>query len=297
MTEATTTGTTGGETTTGATGATTGATGTTTTGATTVDWTSTLAPEQREVVTAKGWKSPADVLTGYVQIEKTIGLDKLPLPPKDAQGNRDWAKWEGWNALGRPESADKYVVKAPEGKQFSDTDKAFHAAILPVAHAAGLTQAQLDALAEAFTGFTGKQGEVMAAQRAERAGKATEALQQAFGADYTAKVDLAARALRTFGGDDAVKAYQAAALLDEQGNVLDPSLAIMLAKIGDALQEDGQLPGEKRGSGAITTAAGAKAEIARLQASEAYTKPDHPEHAAVHQRVLELYAVGEGEAA
>ena len=73
------------------------------------DWRDTLPDDLKPMATAKGWRSPAEALKSYVHLERLVGADKIALPAKDAHGNRDWSKWEGWAAIGRPEAADRLI--------------------------------------------------------------------------------------------------------------------------------------------------------------------------------------------
>jgi len=254
------------------------------------DWISTLSPDLRPVVEAKGWKTPGDALTSYVNLERTVDLDKVPLPPKAADGTRDWTKADDlFKALGRPEEPGKYAFKMPAGAPATDTDKAFHGAMAPLLHKAGLAQWQVDILAEGFNGF-GAQTAEQAQQRNVDATKAAETvLRQKFGGAYDAKIDGASRLARQYGGDGIL------AELDKAGFGRNPALVEMMANIYDAIAEDGALPGEKKGAAGALAPAEAKAQIAQMEGDKAQVAiledKNHPEHQAMVEKRSRLYAM------
>jgi len=47
-----------------------------------VDWVTTLEPGHKDLVTTKGWKSPGDIVKGYTELEKLVGLEKIPMPAR-----------------------------------------------------------------------------------------------------------------------------------------------------------------------------------------------------------------------
>jgi len=94
----------------------------------------------------KKWDNPLKAVEGYRNLEKFQGVppEQIIKLPKDMteQGAMD----EIYNRLGRPESADKYEIKLPEGVP---VDQGRIQAMAQVAHASGLNPKQLNALAEA----------------------------------------------------------------------------------------------------------------------------------------------------
>jgi len=106
--------------------------------------------ELRALAQGKGWKAPADALSGYKHLETLLGQragnpERLVVLPGDEspQAERDayWAK------AGRPEKPDGYDLKdVPEG----DLRDRFGA----WAHEAGLSQRQAKAVAGKFMEFS-----------------------------------------------------------------------------------------------------------------------------------------------
>lgn len=264
------------------------------------DWIASIDGDAKGVLETKGWYKPGvtpvqalgEVVKGYVGLEKQVGADKLALPPLDAKTKtRDFSKWEGWSALGRPAKAEDYKLAPPEGAKFTDADTAFHKHMLPVLHEAGVSQSALEKIAGAYSGFAKTFGEQQQQLRVKEAETADTELKGELGAAYDATMDLANRVVG-LGGDDVVKA------LDLNGAGRNKAVVKFLADIGKRLTErGGDLPGAKPGAGGggAMTPEAAQAEITRIR-GEAHGKPDHPyndakhpEHQAIHAKVLRLY--------
>ncbi|WP_228262351.1 hypothetical protein [Acinetobacter haemolyticus] len=152
-----------------------------------------------------------------------------------------------------PESSDAYNVKI-DGFDFDsfkadESNKAF----LDNAHQAGLTNAQMAVVMQAFDQHTAVQ---------------VEALQNDWGGEYEANLRFANQAI------------QAAGL--QTTDVDSPTFGIRLAAyFGKALQED--MPPQN-------TQQSAGEAISELIASEAYMNESHPDHKRVYAQVQSHYA-------
>jgi hypothetical protein len=256
------------------------------------DWRAALPDDLKPVAAAKGWRTPAEALKSYVHLERLVGSDKIALPPKDAHGNRDWSKWDGWTAIGRPEAPDKYAFTAPDGHGFTDGDRAFQAHMAPLLHRAGLAQWQVDLLAGGLAEFGARHRERTELSADDQRRAAEAELRREWGSAYERHMDLANRAIRVFGGPQAARA------LIESGAGRHPALVRAFARIGAALAEDGGLPEH----GARPASAGtARQEIQRLKSDPefqaAFLDRLHPGHDAAMTRMLRLQAQATGEAA
>lgn len=150
-----------------------------------------------------------------------------------------------------PESADAYSVEI-EGFDF-DAFKADNAEVLQSFHAEGMTNKQVEAVVKAYEQHQSVQ---------------MEALQEEWGNDFGANVNLAKQAIEALG-------FQAADLDSPIGALK------LAAAIGKHIQEDSP-PQNTQQSGSET--------IQQLQMSEAYRNADHPDHKSVTQRVDAWYA-------
>ncbi len=265
--------------------------------AATVSWQNSLPDDIRPLAQAKGWKSPAEAVKSYAHLERLIGAERIALPPKDGQGHRDWSQWEGWAALGRPETPERYAFRGASGangetRALSDADREFHSHIAPHLHRAGLAQWQVDLLAEGLEGF-GTQHRERSQRRTQEEFAAAEAeLRRDWDRDYDRHLDLANRAVRRFGGPELAKA------LGQSGLGRNPAVVRAFARIGATLAEDRGMPHEARPGGFS-----ARAEIQRLKADtefqQAFLNRLHPGHEAAMARMLGLQsqsvAGGDGE--
>lgn len=252
------------------------------------DWHATLPDAVRPLAQAKGWKSPADAVQSYAHLERLIGAERLALPPKDAKGQRDWSRWDGWAAIGRPESPERYAFRLAAGadgapRQATEADREFQHHMAPLLHRAGLAQWQVDLLSEGLEGF-GAQHRERGQRRAQEEFAAAETeLRRDWDQDYDRHLDLANRAVRRFGGPELARA------LGESGLGRNPAVVRAFARIGAGLAEDGGMPSEARpGAGG----GGARAEIQRLKADtefqQAFLDRLHPGHEAAMARMLRL---------
>ena len=150
-----------------------------------------------------------------------------------------------------PESADAYSVSI-DGFDF-DAFKADNAEVLQSFHAEGMTNKQVEAVVKAYEQHQSVQ---------------MEALQQEWGEQFGANVNLAKNALEALGFD--------AKELDSPIGALK-----LAAAIGKHIQED-LPPQNAQQSGSET--------IQQLMMSEAYSNPSHPDHKSVAQRVDAWYS-------
>jgi hypothetical protein len=252
------------------------------------DWTTTLDDGGRQIVTIKGWKSPADAVKGYGELEKTVGLDKIALPGKDAKPG-DWDNV--WGRLGRPESADKYALPKPANGDYSDGDKAFQAQMLPLLHKAGVTQRQLDAIVPAWNDIAAAQKTALDGFATTFRDKSTTDLTKEFGGEqgFKTQTDLANRAFTQVFGKDGVKPLTEMRLMDGSYLADNPLLIRAFAKLGGQLQGDGGLV-----EGTTSATGTAQSELDKIYAAaasdpkHAYNDPKNPEHKAMQDRVFAL---------
>jgi hypothetical protein len=262
------------------------------------DWLASLDEGGRTLAQTKGWKSPVDAVKGYSELERLVGTS-VKIPGKDAKPE-EVAQF--YAKLGRPESADKYVLPKPANGDYSDADKQFQAKLLPALHEAGVTQSQVEKLAPVWNAIQGE----FNAQRDERAAKfpeeATAELTKAWGgeAKFKENMDLANRFTRAVFGDQ-VGDWTKIRL--EDGTFLgdNPFVAKAFAAFGRKMQEEGALPaGNSDGSFNGASAADASRELqgiydaAKADAKHPYNDNKHPEHQATLDKVMRLTTIVAG---
>lgn len=241
------------------------------------DWRATLPDDLKESPAAKKYATPADLLKGYVEAEKLIGKKGVVIPGEGATAEEQ-AAWR--TAIGVPETADAYALKAPDGTPpevwNDDSAKAFSGE----AHKLGLTPAQAKGIADWYAGTMAQQ---MAASGLEADGRTfEETLKAEWGAGYDAKMETAKRAVREFGGD-------AATLSAFEAKAGGAALIRMFANIGAKVGED-KPAGLGAGSQSISTDPRAQAQAIINDPKSPYRDPMHPDHKATVQQVTRLFA-------
>jgi len=209
----------------------------------------------------KGWKSPLEVIDGYRNLEKHVGVPAekiLRLPDEGA----DKATMDAfYGKLGRPAEAKQYEIKMPE----TGGDPAFAEWAKGVFHEIGLSGKQASALADKWNeygaGLMTKQGEALKASQAEAAGK----LKAELGAAFDKSMDVIDNVAKTFSmGEKELAALR---------TVLGPyETAKFLLKLGEGLGEDKFVSGGARQTGFDAMTPGqAQARMAQLKADKEWT--------------------------
>lgn len=212
------------------------------------DWSSGLSEGNRKIVEAKGWvgKGPDTILDGYRELETQLG--KVIVPPKDDASPEDWSKFFG--KLGRPETAEAYELKRPEGIPENLPYDAKTADEFKVwAHEAGLTPKQAAAIHDKYMGKWANAFGTMAAEKANAVNAAHEEIVKEWGdpdsTKYKRNLELANRSIRNLGGEELLKELKTLGALGPNGEVMTPRLANALSKVGSSLYaEDGLWAGE-----------------------------------------------------
>jgi hypothetical protein len=243
-----------------------------------------LSPENGKLFQTKGFIKEGKfdfnaIGTGYHNLEKLVGSEKVALPPKDEKGARAWDKWDGWSQFGVPEKHEEYQFRMPEGQEATDGDKAFHGHMAPFLHKAKLSQWQLDVLSEGINGFSGGAAEKSQAQIAEQMKSGEDALRKQFGPDYDEKIALGDRFIAAHGGDQLV------AELAKSGLGRSPTLIAAIIAAAEATAEDNSLPGDKGGSHQPDPAAAVSSLKGDKEFMAAYLNGSHPGHAEAVKRM------------
>ncbi len=258
------------------------------------DWAGTLGDRHAEfapTLTAKGWKSPVDLLSAYSALEKD-SAGRVAIP---GEGATDEERAAFFTALGRPATAQDYGLAKPVDMPDAEWDGERMGRFGDAAHALGLSAAQAKGIIDWLAKDTNDQIAAFTAdlpkrQEAHQA-KVTEGLRQAFGGDTPAALERAKRAYATYVTGDAAQAG-IDALSEKVGDV---EIIKMFAAIGRDIGESRMKGGGGGGGFGARTPDAAKAELATRNADpkwlEALYSADHPNHANVvaeRQRLYEM---------
>lgn len=174
-----------------------------------------------------------------------------------------------------PKAATEYQISVPEvmKDQWNPSEDPKLQDFLGKAHAAGLTQKQMDLVMSSY--FETAQ-EIITGNRQLSADECVAELKQEWKTDdqFKAEVGKAFKAAQAYGDKDAQ------AIINDYGN--DPRIIRLLSRIGGELGEDTP-PGTGDAMPAGQTVEG-------LMLSDAYTNPKHPDHARISAQVQGFFA-------
>lgn len=224
-----------------------------------------------------GAAAPAEFIPEKYRITKedgTLDMEGSSRKLADAYGQLEKRLGSG---DAPPRAAADYTVVVPDAfKEVIDpaTDTGVQG-FLTGAHAAGMTQAQVDYVMGQY--FTMAPQLVAGAAHLDAAGATTE-LKKVWAND----ADFSQNVKHAYAGANAA-AQKAGMDINEVmngplGN--NPQFVRLMAAIGTEFKED-------RPPGGATM--GGAEDITKLQTSEAYTNPKHPEHATVSAKVRDYY--------
>lgn len=244
------------------------------------DWRTGLDPQIKDHACLKDFKSANDVVKSYVNVQPMIGLDKIPMPPKDAKPEvREKFLNDVFDRLGRPKEAKDYKfsdVKLPEGMKI---DPAGLETLKTEAHKLGLLPHQLDGLFKWYANDVSAKHNIHNEQMTKSKQDNEASLRTEFGSAYDAKVTKAQALLNKFGGDD----YK---VLLDSGFGNDPAVIRFMAKMAENMSEDSL---NKGSSESTMTPKEAEAEIAKVQSAIQAMDRNNPEYKILLQRKRDLY--------
>lgn len=238
-------------------------------GASTNDWTSSLNPEIKGYVQAKGFKDVGAIADSYRNLEKLLGAgpDKLLKLPEKA----DAPEWNDiYYKLGKPQDSANYKIPVPEGQQ---EDKQFTDFVRKTFHDANLTAEQAEKVATKWNEFTSErlgaatkesQAATLMKQQTEKAN-----LQNEWGKAFDQNVNIAREATRAFG-------IKPETLDKLEGAMGFPELMKFMHNIGTRLGHEGKFvegtSGQNsNGFGALTPEV-AQNKIAELKADKEFVQ-------------------------
>lgn len=220
---------------------------------TSVSWLSGANEDTIGYVTNKGWKAPTDIVEGYRNLEKYVGVpqDKLLRLP-------DWNKADKveldqfYNKLGRPADPKGYELPLPEGDsgEFADWAKG-------IFHESGLTATQAKNIAAKWNEYQNSQAQKVNEIGQQKFQEQESTLKREWGQAFEQEVGFAKKAAKGLGLQEAqIDALQSVLGFD--------GLMKMMNSIGRKLGEDNFVSGGPSGDGPMTPA-NAKAKIQALK--------------------------------
>ena len=229
----------------------------------------------------------AEVAKSYVNLEKLLGHEKVPLPkgPEDLEGMAQFNK-----ALGVPEVAAGYNLPEPQlpgemSKMTFDKDS-----FQEIMHKISATPAQAEGLWKAYTDMSGNIYKSHMAQFEETLNTNINKLRADWGDAYAANIELGDMVISKFADDQAMGDWLTATLSK------DPAGMKFLAKIGSQFSEN--KIGEFQYKRFSMTPDEARAEVTKIKMdpNHAYNSDKAPEedhqHAVSHVNRLIAISMG-----
>ena len=247
-----------------------------------MDWRASLDETLRADPTLADIKDLNGLAKSYVHAQRMIGKDKVSIPIEGA----DPSEWDMfYERLGRPGDGNYKLEPngvVPDGLEF---DPASLDRFKKIFHSHGLTQKQAEGLFKDYMGYVGEQHQAIAQTGQASREQWVSEVKSEFGKAFDERVDLAVRAVETFGGQELIQ------WLDQTGLGDHPMFVKMFAKIGQQMQEALATPGQSRGW--TMTPDSARQEIARMQRDNdfmtSYMTPGATGHAEAVKKMQDLF--------
>lgn len=244
------------------------------------DWKANLSSEAKAYPGLAKFATPESVLTGYVELEKTLGKNKIVMLSDNPTPEE---KTIFYNKLGRPEKSDGYKLAEKIDGVPDDLPKndVMRKGFLEAAHTAGLSQKATTDMHEWYMKTMAAEYQQLSDEHDTDKNKTETDLRIKWGKGYDANVARAKKVIESFAGDDA-KAF----LAEGPGNNL--VLVNMLSEIGKHLSED--VLGIGAGKRLTLSAEQAKVEVATIMNDYKgpYYNREHAEHNAIVEKVAQL---------
>jgi hypothetical protein len=203
----------------------------------------------------------------YIQSQKHISATRATIPGQDATP-ADWDAF--YTSIGRPETAEGYVIPEIEGFTFNEPFmKGFHNSF----HKYGLTSKQADGIQRDFA-------EHFQDLQNQQTVQAETQLKETWGdVNYQRNVGRAEAVIKRFAPEGAMEHFV------NNGYGRDPIFLQLMANVGRQHVEDGVISTQ---TGSIMSKEGAIEKRNTLQKTKAYTDSRDPEHQKVVQEVFGL---------
>jgi len=157
------------------------------------DFLSLVPEELRDHPSLSPIKDVPNLARSYINAQRLIGTDKLPLPANPTDEDLD----NIFGRLGRPEEPDGYAIQADGNILTEDDTTRFKEA----AHALRLTPDQATGILNYYLSEASNSAEGMQVTMKEQAEQTEASLRQEWGQAYDTKLQAAQSAIKEFDGD------------------------------------------------------------------------------------------------
>jgi hypothetical protein len=219
-------------------------------------WFAALPDEDRAWAQNKAYADLPTAIKSYRELEAQFLKGEKLVVPKEGDPQDVFDRF--YQALGRPEAAEKYEITAPEGHQL---DESLVATVRDAAFKAGVPQTMLQPMVEAFNNYALEQIQHEEAQRIDAKNKGVDQIKAEWGDNFQSRLAEANRAMRVLE----LSTDDIGSLEDALGTV---RVMQLMHRLGAGMGEDALRGGSTIAKFAISPAE-AKAELDRIE-----TDPD-----------------------
>lgn len=242
-------------------------------------WYDSLNPDLRANPSITKFKSADDLGKSYVELQKSLGKDKVVLPTEKSTPE-EWKAF--YRKIGAPEKAEEYDVSDEDMPEQFRLDATAKEEFRQKMHEAGLPKKHFEAAWKYYKESTLRRINQEAESIKNMRGTAETELRKEWGAAYEAKVDGAQKVINKFFEGKNIR---------PEFKVLANDIGFIkaMADIAEGMSED-MFAGKQR---ATLTPSEAQQELSKIigDLKGPYYNELSPEHDAVVQRVLDLQAM------
>lgn len=246
-------------------------------------WMEALPDDVRKDTGLSTIKTLPDLAKGYINLQKTLGKDKIQVPDAKHATEKDYL--DIFRKLGSPEKLEDYKFKMPDGIDDKSINTDFMDKIKAAAHTSGILPWQFEKIFGAYHGYASK----MQQDSADKF-KATQeadigALKQEWGKGYETELKKANIAFKELLPNAADRQR-----LADDGLLTHPTIIKALASASKLLKDD-VFVGHGSGNLSGITPADALKRAREIQgdANHPYRNPAHPNYKAAKEEVAGLY--------
>ena len=244
------------------------------------NWKLALDSELQEDPSLKLINDVPSLAKSYVNAQKMVGADKIPVPGKHATED-DWKAV--YQKLGLPKDVKEYGIEAPKDAGFDDE---FIGQFKAAAHQANILPQQAQKLVNWFAEASKAAGENMQKQFQEREEQGLAKLKEEWGQAYNNKVAAANQALKDFADEGTRKFFY-----DNLAN--NAQMIKFLATIHEKMGKEDIVRGNGGGGDPVYTPAEAQKEYNKIigDMNHPYHQKAHPGHKSAVEEVQRLFGM------
>lgn len=220
-----------------------------------------------------------DLAKGYMNLEKLLGREKVPVPVGD-DDEEGWQRW--YAATGRPDSPDKYEFERPTLPDGLPYDEDLEKSFRTYAHVNGLSPKQARNIHDAFVKTQSERHASWQQNQKQASSQAEQALRREYGAKYEQAVGQAKSALAQYADPEYYR------YLEETGQGNDPRVIRAWIKVGQEMGGDTKIVGKPQSQAAPADLEKAIGDF-RAKNEKALFNKDHPDHDRLAREYSKLF--------